>query len=50
LKLGRTIVSIENWSSIVFGTIRPYAGELGVTQIREFLENENLTTDVSEIQ
>ena len=25
-------------------------GELGVTQIREFLENENLTTDFSEIQ
>jgi len=25
-------------------------GKLGVTQIPEFLENENLTTDFSEIQ
>ena len=50
LKLGKTVVSIENWCCIVFGSIRPSEGRAGVTQIREFLEKENLTTDFSEIQ
>ena len=26
LKLGRTVVSVENWSDIIFGTIRPNEG------------------------
>jgi len=51
LKLGRTFVSIENSSLMVFESVRPNERrELGVTEIREFLENENLTTDFSEIQ
>ena len=50
LKLDRVVVCIEYWCCIVFGSIRPNEGELGVTQIREFLENENLTTDFFEIQ
>ena len=51
LKLGRAVVSVENWSCIVFGSIRPNeGGGLGVPQIRKFLENEYLTTDFSEIQ
>jgi len=29
LKLGRTVVSIENWSCIVFGSIRPNEGGAG---------------------
>ena len=44
LKLGRTVVSIEDRSCIVFGPIRPNEGRAWVMQIREFLENENLTT------
>ena len=44
LKLGRTFVSIENSSLMVFELVRPNERrELGVTEIREFLENENLT-------
>jgi len=31
LKLGRTVVSIENWSCIVFGSLRPNEGRAGVT-------------------
>jgi len=51
LKLDRTAVSMENWSRIVFGPIRPNEGEgLGVMQSREFLEKENLTTNLAEIQ
>jgi len=49
-KLGRTVFSIKNWCCIVFGPIRLNEGELGITQIREFLENENLTTDFFEIE
>ena len=50
LKLDRTVVYIEDWSVIAFGPIWPNEGELGVPQIRESLENENLITDFSEIQ
>ena len=50
LKHDRTIVSIEGWSFIVFGPFGPMRGELGVIQIREFWENEDLTTHFSEIQ
>jgi len=51
LKLGRTVVCIENWCCIVFGSIRSNEGRArGVTQIREYLVNENLTTDFFEIQ
>ena len=55
LKPGRTVISIVDWNCMVFGTIRPNEGgagscargELGIAQIREFVE---LTTDFSEIQ
>ena len=48
VKLGRTVVSVENWSCIVFEPIRP--NEEGLRKFENFLENENLTTDFSEIQ
>jgi len=51
LKLGKTVVSIEDWSCIVFGSLRPRpyeAGAGGYANMR-FLENGNLTTNFSEI-
>ena len=51
VKLGRTVVPVEDYSCIVFGPqFGPMRGELGVTQIREFLENETLTTNFFEIE
>ena len=43
---------MKNWSCISdqFGPIGPMRGELGVTQIPEFLKNENLTVDFAETQ
>ena len=29
LKLGRTVVSVENWSCIIFGSVRPNEGGAG---------------------
>ena len=45
LKIDRTVVTMKNWSYVVLVSIRPNEGELEITKIREFLENENLTTD-----
>jgi len=51
LKLDKMVGIMKNWSCTVFG---PYQskreGELGVTQIQEFLENESLATDFAETQ
>ena len=45
------VVSIEDLSCVAFGPIRPNeGGELGVTQIREFVENKKLTTNFFEIE
>ena len=38
LKLDRTVVSIEDWSFIVFGPIWPNEGALEVTLIQEFFD------------
>ena len=49
-KLGRTVVSIENRSCIVFGSIRPKERGVGRYTNSINLENENLTTNFAEIR
>jgi len=50
LKHDRMVGTMENRSCIVFGPNEPNREGAGVTRFPEFLENESLTTDFTEIQ
>ena len=50
LTLGRTAISVENCSCIGFESIRPMGrgeGELGVVQIREFLDSSEIHRSIT---